>query len=680
MIRRRKREEGLALMTVLMLTFVLMVMTTLVLDLSTREAKMTGVRRLAAQSLFIAEAGAVAGRGALMALMGAFPLGDTDSATDPATIDVSLTSTMQNAWYSGGTNQRVFAILDYILINGQRFSLNPGPTTTSVTFNVNWALPNTLLKLQTAGPVSNTLGGGSYQATVTLTPNPQPHASCTPPGSSCPMHFLGGADYEYFFNYTVTSTGTAAEGRRRVTFSGNFSLVVRRQSFARFALFTDTHLTPANQAIWFANITSFDGPVHTNGEFRFAFFPKFGTPDPGSPCNSANIKSTTLTSANSRAWFYNSGSPVELSANENVVGGVRRDAPVLPDCTPTNITDDNDNPAANFTRGVPTLSMPTNSWSQKGVSIGRSPADTSSVTNTQIRAVVPELADTGATVPTGIYIPRAQQSTGDDDPCTVATNPCIMSGGIYVQGDLNSLTLSYSGDDAIYTLVQGSTTVTIRVNRVTNTTTITHSGWPSPQTRTYTGVPKGYQPDLNDNATMIYVEGNINALSGQLGRNEQTTIAAAQNVWITGHITYENPPNTNDPNSNPINLLGVFTERDIIISDSAPNDLNLHGVFMAGTQTSGTNSAVRVNNYDTISPKGNVNLIGGIIEKYYGAFGRFNSSGNLINGYGRNFTYDRRMNRGFTPPFFPTTPPYEMVPGTFPLAGARPVWRESTPP
>jgi hypothetical protein len=48
-----------------------------------------------------------------------------------------------------------------------------------------------------------------------------------------------------------------------------------------------------------------------------------------------------------------------------------------------------------------------------------------------------------------------------------------------------------------------------------------------------------------------------------------------------------------------------------------------------------------------------INLLGGIIENFYGGFGTF--SGNTpTNGYGRRFTYDRRMADGMAPPFFPT--------------------------
>ncbi len=45
---------------------------------------------------------------------------------------------------------------------------------------------------------------------------------------------------------------------------------------------------------------------------------------------------------------------------------------------------------------------------------------------------------------------------------------------------------------------------------------------------------------------------------------------------------------------------------------------------------------------------------------------------------GRAFTYDRRMVRGFAPPYFPTTNLFEIDEGDG-LAGDRPVWREASP-
>ncbi len=659
-------QRGLALVTVLTLTFVLIILSSLILLLSSKEMKMTAARRIGAQSFYIAEGGAVAARAALLAYMDADPL-------QVITVDPTLSATTQIAWYASGvaSAQNPFAVLDYLILDGQRFTLGATPSTTSVTFQVNWSRPYPHLKLQTGSPVSNALGAGTYIATVTLTPWPTPHGSCT--GGPCPVHSLGNDEYEYSYTYSVTSTGQATSGRRRVTFSGNYSIVVRRQNFSRYALFTNVHLIPSGGAIWFTNRTTFDGPVHTNGEFRFAFFPQFGTPDPGSPCNPNRILSTPLTSVSSQAWFNNGGSPVELAANENVVSGTRRDAPVMPSCEAS----PNNNSPANFTRGVDAIPMPSNPYSQKGVAIGRSPTDTLPVTNQQIRDAVPELPKNGSPVPNGIYIPVVDtNNNGRSDP----GKP--LGGGIYVQGDLDSFTLSYSGANAVYTLVQGSQTVTVTVDRTLQLTTVTNSAWTAPQTRTFSGVPKGFQGGVgNASATIAYTEGNILSLSGTLGQKERTTIVASGTINITNHLVYQQPPVVTDPNSNPTNVLGLYSaEGDITIDPTAPNDLQIHAVMMAGRSGNPYNSSVTVTNYNSGSPRGQIHLIGGIIEKYYGPFGTFSSStGDILTGYGRDFKYDRRMSRGFTPPYFPTTNLFELDQGTYPLAGTRPIWREAAP-
>ena len=75
-----------------------------------------------------------------------------------------------------------------------------------------------------------------------------------------------------------------------------------------------------------------------------------------------------------------------------------------------------------------------------------------------------------------------------------------------------------------------------------------------------------------------------------------------------------------------------------------------------------------------------MNLLGGVIEKYYGAFGTASSQGVQLTGYGRNFTFDTRMARGSTPPYFPTTSQFMVTSGSQTLAGVKPAWRETTPP
>ncbi|MDR7521010.1 MAG: DUF4900 domain-containing protein [Armatimonadota bacterium] len=675
MVRQIQSQRGLAMLSVLTTIFVLSIVGALILYLSGKEIALSTARLAGAQSLNTAEGGAYAARSALMVLMNADPVGR-------ATVDPSLSGTTLATWYAGGniSAQNSFGLFDYLVLDGQRFILGATPATNSVTFEVNWSLPTPHRKLQVATgvPPSNVLGQGSYAATVTVTRRLAPH----PADPMQPQRYiqqLGPDHYEFYYTYAITSDGrTPPQGRRRVTLSHDFSVQVRRQSFAQYALFTHVHMTPAGGAIWFTSRTSFDGPVHTNGEFRFAFYPKFGTPDAGTPCDPAGNLPTRLTSVSTYAWFNNNGNPVRLQANENVVASVRRDAPVLPDCTPANLLDDNDNPAANFTRGVAAIPMPTNPYNQQGVAVGRNPADTTPVTNLQIRQAVPELPDNTSSVPNGIYVPVA-----DGNGNGVSDAGESLAGGIYVEGNLNSLTFSLGGPSnnlAVYTLVQGSQTVTITVDRVGQTTTVTNTAWPSPQTRTFAGVPKGWQGPGNANATIIYVQGTILSLSGTLEEKEQTTIVASGRIDITGHLRYEDPPEVTNPNDNPLNVLGLYSAgNDIRISASAPNDLELHAVLMAGNLGDGNNSSVNVQNYNTGAPRGTVHLIGGIIEEYYGAFGTFDpNTGNPLTGYGRDFRYDRRMSRGFTPPYFPTTPLFEVV-QTQGLAGVRPVWREAAP-
>jgi len=336
--------------------------------------------------------------------------------------------------------------------------------------------------------------------------------------------------------------------------------------------------------------------------------------------------------------------------------------------------------------------MPGNAFSQEGVSIGRDPSDTSAVTTAQITGVIPELK-LSVSVPTGIYVP-----VGDLNGHCRSEDNAPMKGGIYVKGDLDSFTMSRVGaNKALYTLVQGATTTTVEIDRAAGggvgTTKVTSNGWltpPSgggcpgvgagPATRTFRGVPKGWQVAGNANATMVYVNGAINSISGTLQKDEQTNVTAAGTITITNNILYQNPPNPDDPTSNPTNLLGLFSAGgDVQIGDAAPNDVQIQAVEMAGTRDSAFLSSVHVQNWGTRAPSGRVHLLGGTVGKYYGIHGVMNGSGDIIQGFGKDFRFDTRFRRGYAPPYFPTTGLFVINEGTQRLTNVRPVWREGTP-
>ncbi len=658
-----RAEHGMIMMGVLSMILVLTILAALVLFLSGKETALSGVRLSGSESLYIAEGGAYGGRAALMAYMNAYPVGVTS-------VDPSLSTTTAAAWYANGNTaaQNPFGVLDYLVTDGQRFALGATSTTASETFQVNWGSAYPHLKLVYTGTPANALGTGTYAASVTLQPNPTADASCA--GGPCAVHQTAPGAYEIFYKYTVTSDGRVSpKFRRRVTLSGTYSIQLSLQSFALYALFTDTHTTPTGSPIWFTSNTSFNGPVHTNGEFRFAFFPTF---------------TGKVESVNAKAWFNNGGSPIELANTENVQNGTRVDAPLVPpDPNPQAAT------PANFTLGAPAVPLPNGPFNQQGVSVGRNPTDASAVTTGQITGAIPELTGAGS-IPSGIYVP-VMDTNGN---CRSDAGEA-MKGGVYVQGNLDSLTLGVSGTTAVYTLVQGSTTTTVIVDRTNNQTTVSSNGWltppsgggcpgagPGPATRTFTGVPKGWQGPGDPNASIIFVQGNVNGVSGTLQQNEQTTIAASGTITISGNLQYQTPPNPADPTSNPTNVLGLYSSGgDIVIGPTAPNNVIIQAILMAGSSGSSYNSSVNVQNYNSGSPRGTVNLLGGLIEKYYGAFGTFSpSTGQNLTGYGRAFTYDTRMSRGFTPPFFPTTNLFVVTDGSQPLAGVKATWREGTPP
>jgi len=155
------------MMSVLGMVLVLTLFAALIMFVAGKEVALSGMRFQGAESLYISEGGAVAGRAALMAYLNIYPAGNT-------TVDPSLTGTTASNWYAAGVNgsQNPFGLLDYLVADGQRFMLSSTPSTTQETFQVNWGLSTTHLKLQTTGTPTNTLGKGSYTASVTLTPNP----------------------------------------------------------------------------------------------------------------------------------------------------------------------------------------------------------------------------------------------------------------------------------------------------------------------------------------------------------------------------------------------------------------------------------------------------------------------------------------------------------------------------
>ncbi|GIW22711.1 MAG: hypothetical protein KatS3mg068_1718 [Candidatus Sericytochromatia bacterium] len=407
--------------------------------------------------------------------------------------------------------------------------------------------------------------------------------------------------------------------------NANLEFSFKSSTFADNALFTNKHLTNTNGEIWFTANTNFDGPVHSNSSngsmFRFA-----GT---GTNWASATFKDEISSVSTSIKW-YNTGKTT------------------TPPVSNLNPTETKDKPVfeKGYKRGVNAIPLPTNSFNQERAALTNNSLLETAMTNAEKRSAL-GLPPSTSPVPTGVYLPKSGNS---------------LNAGIYVKGDV-SVRLSVNSGKQVYTLTQGSTITRIEVDYTNNKTSMCNGAncTPTPS-QIYDGVPNG----------ALYVDGSITSLGGPartpsnstsptaappaIASRTKLTVFANNSINIDSDIKYSDNPlgpdginNTPDDNPNVENVFGVYTSNgNITIGTAAPKNIEIHGSLM----TSGSNSVVTVQNYDSRADSGVVNLLGGIISDAYGAFGTFGRYGSRT-GYGRNFVYDQRLKNN-PPPFFPT--------------------------
>lgn len=183
---------------------------------------------------------------------------------------------------------------------------------------------------------------------------------------------------------------------------------------------------------------------------------------------------------------------------------------------------------------------------------------------------------------------------------------------------------------------------------------------------------------------VIYASGTVTSLSGParttasdpatapaaLAAFSQVTVSASGDIHIKSDLKYSTPPCTgsnsvsggtftaapcNNAGDDNKNILGIYSSGGDVDIDSpskygAANgvgvNVTIQGVLMAST------GRVTVDGFDSGSASdglGSVNLLGGIIENYYGPFGITDG-----HGFGRNYVYDPRTGNGLAPPSFPT--------------------------
>ena len=133
--------------------------------------------------------------------------------------------------------------------------------------------------------------------------------------------------------------------------------------------------------------------------------------------------------------------------------------------------------------------------------------------------------------------------------------------------------------------------------------------------------------------------------------NGQFTIHSSKDIRIIGDIEYNVNP-LNNPNST--DFLGLVADNNIIVDKYAhisrgSNDITIQGSLMA------LNKSFVVENYDSGSARGTINLLGGIIQDTRGAVGTIKSkNGKAVigTGFAKNYVYDERL-RYSVPPAYP---------------------------
>jgi len=448
--------------------------------------------------------------------------------------------------------------------------------------------------------------------------------------------------YTYRFNYTLCSTGRAQSLQQvMVKESGSLVMMVQAQtttsqqaqvSFAAFGAFINNY-PPCLGPLIPGTMT---GPMFTNGAWQFMTGGSYIFTDP-------------VGQANSKADYYFGSNCIQSATSSYTYGGQT--------IRPT------------FQGGLnlnqPAVSLPPNSFSQKwavldgkgcgegGTTCGTTapPAPTNSDLNAHLKNISGTSYPTGG-ASSGVYLPYCTTGmTGCSAPNTVN------GGGIYVEGSANVTmsigTDSHGNQTQIYSIAQGSTTTTITTNIGANTTTVVSGG----TTLNLTGVPENLNGAAASPATMLYVNGNVNSLSGTgqgvpaVQDHSQVTIAANGNVNITGDVIYAHEPVTmntantlvsgNDYNQ----VLGVFTATGNIQLSSPYSNKNLQvdGSLAAIGSSCASNSC-------GFTVSGSINTFNNVGGQIQGNI--FSASMQTENTY-----FDRRFTSkpGFAPPWFPST-------------------------
>ncbi|MFH0801528.1 MAG: DUF4900 domain-containing protein [bacterium] len=343
----------------------------------------------------------------------------------------------------------------------------------------------------TSSPVTASMGEGQYEVTVWASPN-----------NSTSSYKL----------WKVTTRGRAYDSSREIV------AWVEQESFAKYAMFTDSEKSSDGTTIWYLTRDSMTGPVHTNGYYSISGIPRFSDRVTAANTSDSYYNSTYRRYSQGGHYYYDPAYFYRYSTehgNENY----NSNKPMALEGSAS----------FSFQGGQPRITLPTD---------------------------------------TGLIASRANTTFNDDVAITF-------------------------NDDGTMTVHSGAS----------NTT-------------------------LSTQTTTIQVNGDADVHGTLAGR---TTIGCSGDINIVGDIVY---------NDKTQDVLGLVAQGTIWIktSSNVKRDLEIDAVLMA------LNNSMTVENYDRGVARGTLRIFGGVIQRYRGAVGTFNTNSNQVaSGYSKEYVYDQKL-------------------------------------
>ncbi len=262
-MKNLKSNKGVALTISLLVVTVIIILGGSFVVRSISEKKASDRELMSTKAFYIADGGSQDGLNRLNTLINTNMLA-TINGTNPQTVGNDAEQ------YVGNNNSLGFLIKYAKVGSAAQFVLNGSQAKYTGT--------------------STSLGNGSYRYDIIVTAKGNPVTTSSD-------------QWDFPYYYRIETTGTAT-GVRKVAVSGDFTVRVQRDNFAKYALFTDHHTLPSGTPVWFTSFTNFAGPLHSNDQLNFAF-------------NPSGTFQGAVTSQNAKAKFYNNNNPVQVNADSN---------------------------------------------------------------------------------------------------------------------------------------------------------------------------------------------------------------------------------------------------------------------------------------------------------------------------------------------------------------------------